>query len=143
MEGSIGGSVLGGEECNRVKNWHFTTWVALFPLARTATVPGRHSIVLCMISQYAVKLAKQSIQLAGWPDVKQYSARLRLVQLTWQQSELPEDTTNCVCTGNVSLNMLFTQGKFLQDSKLVVQILRLFKQVAYAEDVKLPANLSI
>ena len=39
--------------------------------------------------------------------------------------------------------MLFTQGKFLQDSKLVVQILRLFKQVAYAEDVKLPANLSI
>jgi len=54
-----------------VKSWRFTTWVAIFPLARTATVPGRHGIVLCMISQYAVKLAKQSIQLAGWPDLKQ------------------------------------------------------------------------
>ena len=107
MEGSIGGSVLSGEECNRVKNWHVTTWVALFPLARTATVPGRHSNVLCMISHYAVKLAKQSIQLAGWPDLKQYTARLRLVQLTWQQSELPEGWQREP-----------QQGKFLQEFAL-------------------------
>ena len=110
-----------------MKSWRFTTWIALFPLACTATVPGRHSNVLCMISQYVVKLAKQSIQLAGRPDLKQlvlvcvYYNQLGSNQ-SCQKTQQTDVSTILLLTDNVSLNMLFTQGKFLQDSKLVVQI---------------------
>ena len=80
-----------------------------------------------MISQYAVKLAKQSIQLAGWPDLKQlvlvcvYYNQLGSNQ-SCQKTQQTAVSTILLLTDNVSLNMLFTQGKFLQDSKLVVQL---------------------